>query len=326
MTVLIKAFVASDAFGQAIVVFLIVLSFFTISKMLWKRATLAEARHRDAAFVRKNRQTSHPAQLQVRATNGFLRNMPMAAIYQAAAKELLHHLHTRGVADGDLLTWPPDRTGPSLPESEMASVRAAAEGALSTQLLELESGMTFLATCTGFAPSLGLLGTVWGILRAFMDMVSGGGSINLATVAPGIASALLTTVAGLVVSLPCSIGYNFLSESARRRVVELENFTDGLLADILRVHGASAAPAQTTPAPVATAPVVIQTAPAAAPAPWPTAQYPYQPQTATFQIPQMPQMPVPAAAQAATAPAAAPLPSGVQPPAVTPSLPPPQRV
>ncbi len=259
MTVIWQAFLHSDTLGQAIVVLLLVLSVFTVAKMAWKRGVLGEAKKRDGGFVRKYRQCSHPAQLSVRAANGFVGNMPMADIYQDAVKELLHHLRGHGVADGDLLAWPAERTGPALPESEMASVRAAAEGSLSKRLLSLEDGMTFLATCTSCAPSLGLFGTVWGIMRAFMDMVSGGGSINLSTVAPGIASALLTTVAGLFVSIPCSVGYNMLSEAVRHRTVELENFTDGLLADILRVHGASALQSQPVPAP---APVVIQTAPA----------------------------------------------------------------
>lgn len=259
MTIIWQAFLHSDVLGQAIVVLLLVLSVFTVARMSWKRGVLGEAKKRDGGFVRRYRQCSHPAQLSVRAANGFVGNMPMADIYQDAVKELLHHLRGRGVADGDLLAWPADRTGPALPESEMASVRAAAEGSLSKRLLALEDGMTFLATCTSCAPSLGLFGTVWGIMRAFMDMVSGGGSINLSTVAPGIASALLTTVAGLFVSIPCSVGYNMLSEAVRHRTVELENFTDGLLADILRVHGASAAQTGASPAP---APVVIQTAPA----------------------------------------------------------------
>ncbi|MBR1608902.1 MAG: MotA/TolQ/ExbB proton channel family protein [Kiritimatiellae bacterium] len=265
----LKAFSNSDGVGKTIVLALVAMSVFTLSKMLWKCGVLKESKRHDASFKRRDAKTSHPAQLYLRATNGFVRNIPVAEIYQAAVKELLHHLHGRGIADGDLLAWPADRTGPALPESEMASVRAAAEGALAKQQLELERGMTTLATCVNCAPSLGLFGTVWGIMCAFMAMVGGGGSINLSTVAPGIASALLTTVAGLCVSIPCSIGYNFLSDLAKSRTVEIEAFTDELLARILRYHGGSssqgAAFAAQAPAP---APVVIQTHyPAPAPDP-----------------------------------------------------------
>ena len=280
METVYRAFVQSDFFGQLIVVLLLAISVYAWTVMLSKRASLAVSARRDAAFLRRYRQSLHPAQLFVQATNGFVKNVPVAEIYSATMKELLNYLHRNGVTDQAILSWQAGGTGPALPESEMASVRAAAEGALSIQIVGLESRMTFLASSTNVAPSLGLFGTVWGIMRAFMDMVGGGSAIVITAVAPGIASALLTTVAGLFVSIPSAVGYNFLGERVHRQTVDLENFTDELLADIVRIHGASSGPSghpaaqvviQSAPAPVAYAPAP---APAPAYAPPPAASAP----------------------------------------------------
>lgn len=268
METVYRAFVQSDFFGQLIVVLLLAISVYAWTVMLSKRAFLSVAVRRDASFLRRFRQSVHPAQLFVRATNGFVRNVPSADIYVATMTELLNYLHRNGVSDQAILDWKAGFVGPALPESEMASVRAAAEGALSSCIVALESKMTMLATCTSTAPSLGLLGTVWGIMRAFMEMMApGAGAIDLERIAPSISSALLTTVAGLLVSIPSAIGYNFLSDRVHRRTVALESFTDELLADIVRIHGASATPNLAPPQASVAAPVVIQTAPAAAYAP-----------------------------------------------------------
>ena len=307
METVYNAFVQSDFFGQFIVLLLLGVSVYAWTVMLSKRAFLSVAMRRDAAFLRRFRQSVHPAQLYVRATNGFVRNVPSADIYAATMKELLNYLHRNGVTDEAILDWKAGFVGPALPESEMASVRAAAEGALSARIVALESKMTMLATCTSTAPSLGLLGTVWGIMRAFMEMMApGSGSIDLARIAPSISSALLTTVAGLVVSIPSAVGYNFLSDRVHRRTVALETFTDELLADIVRIHGASATPSLASPPPAA-APVVIQTAPAPvayAPAPAPA---PYAPPPAPSPAPYAPS-PAPAPAPYAPSPAPAPAP------------------
>ena len=247
MQTLLSAFRCCDPFGKLVVALLVVASVYVWAMMISKRDRLALSRWRDRTFLRRYGRSAHPAQPFVQDAGRPVKNAPAVAIYSAATRILLDHLRRRGVTDAAILSWRPGATGPALPESEMASVRAAAEGALSVQIVGLESRMTFLATSTNVAPSLGLFGTVWGIMRAFMDMVGGGSAIVIAAVAPGIASALLTTVAGLFVSIPSAVGYNFLSERVHRQTVDLENFTDELLADIVRVHGASSGPSGRAP-------------------------------------------------------------------------------
>ena len=315
MNTILSAFRYSDLFGKAIVALLVVASVYVWALMISKRGQLAISARRDASFLRRYRQSLHPAQLFVQATNGFVKNVPVAEIYSATMKELLNYLHRNGVADPAILSWQAGGTGPALPESEMASVRAAAEGALSIQIVGLESRMTLLATSTNVAPSLGLLGTVWGIMLAFMKMVGGGSAIVITQVAPGISSALLTTVAGLVVSIPSAIGYNFLSERVHRQMVDLENFTDELLADIVRIHGASSGPSGHPAAQVViqSAPAPVAYAPAPAPAPAAYAPPPSAPSPAPAYAPP-PAPSAPAASQPYVPPAYTP-PPYVPPPA-----------
>ncbi len=70
-----------------------------------------------------------------------------------------------------------------------------------------ERGMTYLAFCTATGPLIGLLGTVWGIMNTFYA-IGLHGSANITVVAPGIAEALMAVLAGLIVAIPSSLGYN----------------------------------------------------------------------------------------------------------------------
>lgn len=88
----------------------------------------------------------------------------------------------------------------------------------------LRSYLTFLAIVTSISPFLGLLGTVWGIMEAFLD-IAAKGSANITVVAPGIADALITTVVGLAVAIPAVVGYNYLSNKARRIMDKCNNFS-----------------------------------------------------------------------------------------------------
>lgn len=119
-------------------------------------------------------------------------------------------------------------TGRPLLARELELVRGTAEQVLAEQSMRLERGMSMLATATTAAPLVGLLGTVWGVLDAFQSM-SNKGSALLTDVAPGISSAMVTTVVGLLVAIPSAIGYNILHSRIRRLHIEMEGFVDELL-------------------------------------------------------------------------------------------------
>ena len=94
--------------------------------------------------------------------------------------------------------------------------------------LEEDSNIAFLASSANLAPFFGLLGTVWGIMVAFYE-IGQHGSADLSVVAPGIAMALITTVAGLLVAIPASAGYNVFAARNSRNEISYYNFGSHLL-------------------------------------------------------------------------------------------------
>jgi len=102
-------------------------------------------------------------------------------------------------------------------------LESALERAVAEQVVRLESQVSILGTAVSTAPFLGLLGTVWGVMDAFTG-VAVAGSATIGALAPGISSALITTVVGLVVAIPSMVGYNILVANIRRLTMEMENF------------------------------------------------------------------------------------------------------
>jgi len=96
--------------------------------------------------------------------------------------------------------------------------------ALSEQRLQMERNLGFLGTMGNTAPLLGLLGTVWGIMRAFHDMARTG-SAGPSVVAAGVAEALFTTAAGLLVAVPAVMIYNHFVRKMGVMLTVAENYT-----------------------------------------------------------------------------------------------------
>ncbi|MBN2698967.1 MAG: MotA/TolQ/ExbB proton channel family protein [Bacteroidales bacterium] len=89
-------------------------------------------------------------------------------------------------------------------------VNAAIENVGKLEIYKLERGLPTLATVAGGAPMLGFLGTVIGMVRAFHQMASAGNNINVGQLSDGIYTALITTVAGLIVGIIAYFAYNTL--------------------------------------------------------------------------------------------------------------------
>jgi biopolymer transport protein TolQ len=106
----------------------------------------------------------------------------------------------------------------------IADVQRAAEKAILESLQQLEKHLVVLSTTTTASPFIGLLGTCWGIMVAFMR-IGAQGSANLSVVAPGIAEALIVTIAGLGTAIPALVFYNMLTNRVRVLESEMESFT-----------------------------------------------------------------------------------------------------
>ncbi|MCS7215169.1 MAG: protein TolQ [Thermodesulfovibrio sp.] len=98
----------------------------------------------------------------------------------------------------------------------------------SDEVNKIESYLSFLATTGSTTPFIGLFGTVWGIMDAFRS-IGIKGSASIATVAPGIAEALITTAAGLFAAIPAVIAYNYFTSQANKMINEVEDFSETLL-------------------------------------------------------------------------------------------------
>lgn len=106
--------------------------------------------------------------------------------------------------------------------------RRAMRATFQRELDQLESKLNFLASAGSVSPYIGLLGTVWGIMHAFIGL-SGAQSATLASVAPGIAEALIATAIGLFAAIPAVVAYNRFTNEVDRIAVRFEGFVDEFL-------------------------------------------------------------------------------------------------
>jgi biopolymer transport protein TolQ len=104
------------------------------------------------------------------------------------------------------------------------NVSASLEIRSTEEISRLRRYLVFLAVTSSVCPFFGLLGTVWGVMDAFLA-IGVYGSANIQVVAPGIAEALITTVAGLAAAIPAVIAYNYYVSRLRRIIEVIENFT-----------------------------------------------------------------------------------------------------
>lgn len=223
------AFQTSSLAGKLIVIILFIGSIFTWSVMITKYRTLLKAAEQTRRFLVAYRKEGHPASLFLKRQRH--EASPLYPIYERACAALGAVLEARGADPGDLFMGAMSGSQFQLGEVAISRIRNVAERTMADQALLMEASMGFLATSTTAAPFLGLLGTVWGVMDAFSRMVTKGAAM-LSAVAPGIAGALLTTVVGLLVALPSSIGYNMLTDRIRGLTVEMDNFCQELISDL----------------------------------------------------------------------------------------------
>ena len=113
-----------------------------------------------------------------------------------------------------------------------AEIEEKMQIALSEQKMLLERNIGFLGTMAGAAPLIGLLGTVWGIMRAFHDMAQAGTAAP-SVVAAGVSEALITTAAGLVVAVPALVLYNHFSRQMNVMLTVAENHARNIRAALV---------------------------------------------------------------------------------------------
>ena len=126
------------------------------------------------------------------------------------------------------------------PGAQLDGARRAMRASFQRELDVVESNLSFLASVASVSPYVGLFGTVWGIMHAFVGL-SNLQQVTLATVAPGIAEALVATAIGLFAAIPAVIAYNRFARDIDRIAIQLETFIEEFL-NILQRN--ASAPAQ----------------------------------------------------------------------------------
>lgn len=234
-------FVQSNLAGQIIVLILLAFSVLAWGLMFCKNSDLNAMRSSNMETMRKISKSS--------------------SLIEAAAAKSLHGPYAVLLRDA-VEAWGRFGMGACESESDKTAranyVENSLQRAISKQIVRYESKMVWLGTIISGAPFLGLLGTAWGVMDCFGSM-SAQTSVTLQQLAPGVAGALLTTVAGLLVAIPAVFGYNYLTSRERTMSAELENFAS-LLADSIELESREAALEKSREKPAETRPVMASKA------------------------------------------------------------------
>lgn len=115
------------------------------------------------------------------------------------------------------------------------AIRATMSGVLTRENQRLNSQMVLLTIAISGGPFLGLLGTVVGVMITFAA-IAASGDVNVNAIAPGIAAALVATVAGLAVAIPALFGYNYLGSRIKEVSADMHVFVDEFVAKVAEQH------------------------------------------------------------------------------------------
>ncbi len=123
----------------------------------------------------------------------------------------------------------------------MDGARRAMRASYQREMDTVETNLSFLASVGSVSPYVGLFGTVWGIMHAFTGLAALQ-QVTLATVAPGIAEALVATAIGLFAAIPAVVAYNRFARDIDRVAIKLETFIEEFSNILQRNLGAQNAP------------------------------------------------------------------------------------
>lgn len=194
---------------QLVMLTLLLLSVLSWAVIIERAATHGHTRRRDAEFEEVFWNSDDLNALHTEMSDGNMgEGIGLAAIFEAGYSEYQRLLERGDSADG-------------LIEGAQRAMRVARgheEG-------RLDGWLNFLATVGSTSPYIGLLGTVWGIMNAFLGLADIQ-NVALAAVAPGIAEALIATAMGLVAAIPAIIAYNRFVSQAEKFSALYQNFAE----------------------------------------------------------------------------------------------------
>jgi biopolymer transport protein TolQ len=204
---------------QAVIVILVAFSVGSWGIIIYKLLQTSRARRESERFTTIFWESKNLAAINT-ASIGLVYS-PVAQVFRAGYQELLQLTRAkRQVVGGE------DRMSADFGGIE--NVTRSMKRQQNVEMTKLEYGLTFLATTGSTSPFVGLFGTVWGIMTAFLGL-SAAHSSSIQAVAPGIAEALITTAIGLAAAIPAQVFYNYLTGRVQVVAIDMENFISEFL-------------------------------------------------------------------------------------------------
>ncbi|MFM9915812.1 MAG: DUF2341 domain-containing protein [Rhizobacter sp.] len=169
---------------------------------------------------------------------------PSASEEKEAARKFrsssLYRLYASGAQEmrGRFAAYAASGRSPLLSDPSINAIRATVDARLVRELQKLNSQMVLLTICIAGGPFLGLLGTVVGVMITFAA-IAAAGDVNVNAIAPGIAAALVATVAGLAVAIPALFGYNYLTSKISELTSDMQVFIDEFVTRVAENYSGS---------------------------------------------------------------------------------------
>ena len=205
-----------------IVIAILAVMFAISAWVMWSKAQLVGKTDKDNKKFLARFQKANGKELLELDKGANFPNSNLYGLYQAGLREIKKREHE----DGSL----------SLSGASMDAIKAAIDADLVRETQRQNAGMVLLTIAISGGPFLGLLGTVVGVMITFAA-IAAAGDVNVNAIAPGIAAALLATVAGLGVAIPALFGYNYLASRIKNITISMQIFVDEFVTRTAELFG-----------------------------------------------------------------------------------------
>jgi biopolymer transport protein ExbB len=190
--------------------------------VMWNKAMLVMRTDKDNKKFLARFQKASSADLLELDKGANYPNSTLFGLYKAGLREIRKRQH-------------PDQQL-ALSGASMDAIKAAIDADLVRETQKQNAGMVLLTIAISGGPFLGLLGTVVGVMITFAA-IAAAGDVNVNAIAPGIAAALLATVAGLAVAIPALFGYNYLASRIKNITIAMQIFVDEFVTRSAELYG-----------------------------------------------------------------------------------------
>ncbi len=217
--------------GWIVIALLMVMFVISVFVMVGKNTFLSRMKKGNVEFLERfaaqsSEMLSPGTQIaESQATDPALKHSSIARVYAVGLREIAHRFEAMRKAGA----------APALSGAALDSIRASMDATQIRENQRINSQMILLTICISGGPFLGLLGTVVGVMITFAA-IAAAGDVNVNSIAPGIAAALVATVAGLIVAIPALFGYNWLAAQVKNISADMQVFADEFLTKAAELH------------------------------------------------------------------------------------------